>query len=166
MIIFYSASVYYWSNSGINSIALYVVINTTWFFQISACFVYIIIGSAMATTLNRLESDFRFTIDQNVFVSDLILMENIMKIQHCYQRVCLVVKHLLRYFEWIFLLQTTNVLLCVINAIPFIIQGTYDFSFYVIAFWMIELLLRLWLIAFFSDCLNESVRLNLHGYQI
>ena len=157
---------YYRSNSGINSIALYVVINTTWFFQISACYVYIIIGSAMATTLNRLESDFRFTIDQNVFVSDLILMENIMKIQHCYQRVCLVVKHLLRYFEWIFLLQTTHVLIVVIHIMLLIIKGTDDLKFYLVAFWMIEFLLRLWLIAFFSDCLNESVRLNLHGYQI
>ena len=144
--------------SGALPYVLYVIRNFPAIFTNGVCFVFVIIGAAMATTLNRIKSDFEFIIGNNVFVSHLILTKNMMEVLHCYQRVCLVVKQLLRCFEWIFMSQITYAFVTSVHQTFISLNENDDYKSRLKIIWTVEPLLRVWLIVFTADSINNAVR--------
>ena len=133
-------------------------------FIIDSCFIYIIIGSAMATALQRIRSDFNFVNNKNYKNSEFILKIRMTKVRRCYQQICLATKQLNRHFEWIFMSQATYTLVNGTTLIFLIITTmTKDENknpIYNEIVWIIEPFLRLGLITVISDRLKDEVKIK------
>ena len=114
----------------------------------------------MASALQRIESDFKFETAENGFVSDFILKKSMMKVCRSYQRVCQVVKLLHHHFKWIFMSHVTYILIDMTALIFRMMKNNMSMKEdYILIVWVLDPIIRLWLITSVSDCIQEKVRL-------
>ena len=130
-------------------------------FTIGGCLIFIIIGSAMVTTLTSIEANFKSTASRFARMSEYVLDKNLTKVQCRYQCVCQVVNRFHQKFEWIFMSHVTFVLIDGINLIALVaIWNNFPYNLFSIILWSIEPITFLWLITLTADRIKTKVPLE------
>ena len=134
-------------------------------FMRGICYVFVIIGCAMATALTSIEQDFKMEISQTAIGSKYILQRKIIKIQRCYDCISLVVNRLHSKFEWIFMSQVTDAFIFAIHSTwrhlnnTKIESGKDLYKYLRSNLRIIEPFVHLGLITYTVDCIKNKVKL-------
>ena len=152
---------------GTSESAFFRVAISLFIFMRGICYVFVIIGCAMATALTSIEQDFKMEISQNAIGSKNIWQLKMIKLQRCYDCISLVVNRLHTKFEWIFMSQVTDAFIFATHSTWNLLShtnfesGTDIFKYLRSNLRIIEPFIRLGLITYTVDCIKNKVKLVL-----
>ena len=130
-----------------------------------SCYIFVIIGCAMATVLTSIENDFKLEHSQSANMFKNIRQRKMIKIQRCYDCISLVVNRLHSKFEWIFMSQVTDAFIFATHSTWNLLShtnfesGTDIFKYLRSNLRIIEPFIRLGLITYTVDCIKNKVKL-------